>query len=169
MPRAPREDSPGSWHHVINRAIARRTLLERREDFRFFLAQLARSVHRGEVEVHAFSLMGTHYHLLLRCPDGDLGKAMQRIQLAYSRWFNRSRKRDGSLVRGRYFSKRVDSVEYAHALVRYIDANPVKAGVVGNAALYPYGSAFHYARCAGPPWLERSWIEEVVRLVEFHV
>ena len=82
----------------MNRGIARRTLFERREDFRYFSAQLARAVHRGEIEVHAFCLMTTHYPLLVRSPRGELARAMGRAQLAYSRWFNRSRQRDGSLV-----------------------------------------------------------------------
>jgi hypothetical protein len=104
MPRIARADRPGSWNHITSRAIARRTLFERRENFRLFLAALACAVRSGEIEVHAFYLMGTHYHLLIRSLRGELGNAMRRIQLAYSRWFNRSRRRDGSLVRCRYSS-----------------------------------------------------------------
>ena len=85
MPRIARADRPGFWHHVTNRAIARRTLFERREDFRVFIAALACAVRRGEIEVHAFCLMGTHYHLLVRSLLGELGSAMRRIQLVYSR------------------------------------------------------------------------------------
>lgn len=164
MPRHPRADLPGTWHHVMNRGIARRTLFERRDDFRFFLAQLARAVRRGEIEVHAFCLMATHYHLLLRSPRGELASAMHSVQLAYSRRFNRSRRRDGTLVRGRYTSKLVTSLTYRSTLVRYIDANPLRAGVVGSAQEYPYGSALLYRRPKGPRWLSREWIEETVRL-----
>lgn len=53
MTRIARDDQPGSWHHVFNRAIARRTLFERRADFRYFLAQLAWAVRRGEIEGHS--------------------------------------------------------------------------------------------------------------------
>lgn len=164
MPRIARADRPGSWHHVTNRAIARRTLFERREDFRLFIAALACGVRRGEIEVHAFCLMGTHYHLLLRSLRGELGNAMRRVQLAYSRWFNRSRRRDGSLVRGRYSSMPVETPSYRRALVRYLDTNPCRARIVGHPAEYPYGSAACYARTTGPPWLERSWIERAVML-----
>ena len=127
---------------------------------RLFLAGLARRVRAGVIEVHAYCLMGTHYHLLVRSPEGRLAEAMQSIQLGYSRYFNRSRKRDGSLVRGRYRSKPVQSYAYRRALVAYIDGNPVEARLVDRAELYPYGSAFHYCgRRSGPAWLERSWIE----------
>lgn len=162
MARIPRQDPPGSWHHVYNRAIARRTLFERREDYRFFLASLARAVRRSEIEVHAYSLMGTHYHLLLRSPAGRLSAAMQRIQLAYSRSVTEQRRRDGSLVRGRYGSRLVRSLLYRRHLVRNIDFNPCSAGLVGRPANHPWGSACHDAKPAGPAWLERSWVESVV-------
>lgn len=75
MVRTPRGDDPGSWHHVFNRAIARRTMFERHEDFRCFLLQLACAVRRGDLEVHAYALMGTHYHLLVRSPEGRLAES----------------------------------------------------------------------------------------------
>ena len=163
MVRAPRGDDPGTWHHVFNRAIARRTMFERRPDFRFFLAQLACAVRRGDLEVHAYALMGTHFHLLVRSPGGRLAGSMHRIQMAYSRTFNRTRKRDGPLVRSSYSSKPVRSLRYRRVLVAYIDRNPVSAGLAKDPMSYHYGSASHYSRLCGPPWLERSWIEAEVR------
>jgi len=165
MPRAPRRDKPGSWHHVMNRAIAKRTLLEDRDDFRFLQSLLAREVRRGLIEVHAFSLLNTHFHVLLRSPLGRLATAMRNIQREYARWFNRRRKRDGPLFRSRFRSKPVDSVAYQSILVRYIDDNAISAGLAIHAAAYPYGSARLYAGTAGPPWLERSWVEGEVRSV----
>jgi len=162
MPRRARIDFPGSWHHVMNRGVARRTLFESPKDFRFFTAQLAKAVRRGEIEVHCFCLMSTHYHLLVKSPRSDLAKAMHRIQNAYSRWFNRSRKRDGGLVRARYTSKPVTTFEYRRTLIRYIDDNPCKAHLVMRAFQYRFGSAVLYAREKGPLWLERSWVEERV-------
>ncbi len=145
MARKPRNDAPGHWFHVMNRGIARRTFFETKEDMGVFLEQLGTVSDRGELEVHAFALMTTHYHLLVRSPIGQLGHAMQRVQTEYSRWFNRGRRRDGSLVRGRYTSKKVDSHAYRCTLVKYIDRNPVSAGLVSNARDYPYGSARSYA------------------------
>jgi hypothetical protein len=138
-------------------------MFERRPDFRFFLAQIACAVRRGDLEVHAFALMGTHFHLLVRSPEGRLADSMHRIQMGYSRAFNRTRRRDGPLVRSRYGSKPVRSLRYRRVLVSYIDRNPVSAGLAGDAASYAYGSARHYSRPSGPPWLERSWIESEVR------
>ncbi|MEM7515883.1 MAG: transposase [Planctomycetota bacterium] len=165
MARRPRNDSPDTWLHIMNRGVARRTLFERREDIEHFLSLVAEAREREELEVHAYCLMTTHYHLLARSPSGKVAVGMQRIQTEYSRWFNRSRKRDGPLVRGRYSAKEVHSDFYRRTVVRYIDWNPVRARVAKRADLYPYGSAKAYLHSSKSdvPWLERSWVEGQVR------
>lgn len=162
MARNPRLDQPGSWHHVINRGIARRSLFESDDDIRFFLACLARAVRRGQIEVHAWSILTTHFHLLVRSPVGELSSGMRRVQNAYVRRFNRGRRRDGPMVRGRFFSRLVSSDAYRAILVRYIDENPVKAGLAARPCEYPHGSAQAYSRPAGPPWLARGWVEDLI-------
>jgi REP element-mobilizing transposase RayT len=147
----------------MNRGIARRTLFETERDIRYFLSRVARAVRDGRIEVHAFCVMTTHFHMLVESPKGELAQAMQSIENSYSRWFNRSRRRDGTLYRGRYGSRPVRSLAYRHALVRYIDSNPVDAGISPDPRLYPHGSARCYARLRGPIWLERRWIESCVR------
>jgi hypothetical protein len=87
---------------------------------------------------------------------------MQWLLNQYVRWFNRSRRRDGPLLRGRFVSKRVDSLTYRRHLVRYIDFNPVAAGLVATPALYPHGSAADYARGRGRPWLTRDCVASQV-------
>ena len=112
MARRPRLDEPGTWHHVMNRGITRRTAFENRDDCRAFLAGIARAVRRREIEVHSFCVTTTHFHLLVRSPSGQLSQAMRRIQNRYVRRFNRSRRRDGPLFRGRFRSRPVDSLTY---------------------------------------------------------
>jgi len=146
----------------MNRGIAKRTLFETRSDIRFFLSRVAECVHRGILEVHSFTVLTTHFHMLVRSPKGKLSKAMQKIQNEYSRAFNRKRRRDGTLVRGRFRSKRVDGDRYRKILVRYIDFNPVQAGLVSDPGLFPHGSARFYRKWKGPPWMSRSWVEEFV-------
>jgi REP element-mobilizing transposase RayT len=160
MARRPRGDFPGSWHHVVNRAIAKRPYFEARSDQRYFLARLADEVRAGRIEVHAYCLMTTHFHLLVRSPKGELSEAMRRLQCSYSRYFNRLRRRDGPLIRARYFSKRIDTGLYWRAVVRYIDENAVRAGMVPSSGDYEFCSAraFLSGRC--PPWLSRDAIEQ---------
>jgi len=165
MPRLPRGDRAGRWFHVFHRGIARRPVFETRADVRFFLVCLARAVRRGELEVHAYCVLTTHFHLLVRSPTGQLGQAMDRVLNAYVRYFNRARRRDGALFRGRYGSRPVDSLEYRAILLRYIDHNPVQARLAARAEDYVYGSAWHYARARRPLWLRTDWADglEVAR------
>lgn len=146
----------------MNRGLARRTSFETRADVRFFLTRLASEVRASRIEIHAFCILTTHDHLLLRSPSGELSRVMQRVQNEYSRWFNRGRQRDGPLYRSRFLSKPVRSEHYRKLLVRHIDANPVTAGLVVRLEDYPHGSARRHAQGAGPVWLERSWVESKV-------
>jgi hypothetical protein len=163
MVRPPRCDGAGVWHHVMNRGIAKRTVFESRRDIRYFLSRVARAVRSGWIEVHSYSVLTTHFHMLVRSKDGGLSQAMCRVLDEYVRWFNRSRKRDGPLFRGRFRSRPVDTLEYRRRLVQYIDANPVQANLAPASGLYPHGSAWWYMRLRGPRWLDRSWIEQDVR------
>jgi hypothetical protein len=162
MPHRPRDDTPNSWHHVMNRGIARRTVFESRRDVRRFLAALAKQVRRGGLEIHAYCVLTTHFHLLLRSAGGTLSTTVGRAVNEYVRYFNRGRRRDGSLFRGRFTSLVVDSDVYRRILVRYIDQNAPRAGLAETPAGYPYGSARHYSETSGPPWLARSWVEAEV-------
>jgi REP element-mobilizing transposase RayT len=163
MPRRPREDRPGTWHHVVNRGVAKRPLFESRDDMRYFLSRLALQVRSGRIEVHAYCLMTTHFHLLVRSPIGQMSEALRQAQNAYSRRFNRGHRRDGPLVRGRFFSRLVESVRYRRVLVGYIDVNPVRAGMASSIGEHEFCSARDYSTRTGPPWLCREWVEDLVR------
>lgn len=146
----------------MHRGIARRTVFETDRDIRTFLAHVARAVREGTLEVHAFCVLTTHFHLLVRSPRGALGVAIGHVLNEYVRWFNRGRRRDGSLFRGRYGSRPVMSESYRRVLVRYIDYNPVEAGLVDDPLAYPHGSASRFIAPRAAPWLARSWIAGVV-------
>jgi REP element-mobilizing transposase RayT len=130
MPRHPRFDEPGAWFHLGNRGVAKRTMFDTPEEIRYFLALLAREVRAGRLLVIAFCIMSTHFHLLVVSLRGQLSGSMQRVQNQYVRRFNRRRRRDGPLVRGRYFSRRVRTDRYRRCVVGYIDRNPVTAKIV---------------------------------------
>ena len=162
MPRRLRKDYVGALHHVMSRGIARRTVFETRRDVRYFLSRLAREVRRGDLEVLVYAVLTTHFHLLVRSPRGRLSSSMQRVLDAYARWFNRGRRRDGPLFSSRFVNRLVESECYAMTLVRYIDDNPVAAGLAARPADYQHGSARHYARPRGPAWLARGAVEAMV-------
>jgi len=161
--RRPRGDFPGAFHHVTNRGLAHRPAFEGRADVRAFLALLAMEVHDGRLEVHAFSFLTTHFHLLLRSVQGTLSYALMRIEYRYVKRFNRLHDRDGSLFHSRFRSRIVDSDEYWFNVIRYIDANAVDAGLSSRSVEYEFASARLYCGRRAPPWLERSQVEKTVR------
>lgn len=162
MPRPHRHDAPGTWHHVVNRGIAKRTIFETRQDCRFFLSLLAKEARAGRIEIHAYALMLTHFHLLVKSVTGELSESMRRIQLGYARYFNRTRKRDGSLFRGRFKSRWIDSLRYRRNVIGYIHENAVHAGAAGRATDYPWSSALAHASDCAPRWLARDWVRSEV-------
>ena len=162
MARRDRCDGHGVMHHVVNRGIAKRTCFETRRDIRKFLAELARAVRRGEVELLAYCILTTHFHLVLRSPLGRLSEGMRRAQNTFVRHFNRLRRRDGPLFRGRFWSRPVQSDAYLRLLIRYVDHNSPEARLVERSDAYPWGSAWHYTRGDGPRWLSRGVVEGLV-------
>jgi len=155
-------DAPGLLHHVMNRGIARRTIFETRNDVRYFLTLLVCEVHAGRIEVLAYSILTTHFHLLIRSRTGEIDRVMQRVLNLYVRYFNRTRHRDGPLFRGRFVSKPIRSIRYRRVVVRYIDQNAPAARLTTDGALYPYGSHSLYVAKRRPLWLSTSWVDEVL-------
>ena len=162
MPRRPRFDVAGLLHHVMNRGLARRTTFETANDVRYFLALLALEARAGRIEILAFAILTTHFHLLLRSCTGELDRVMQRVLNRYVRYFNRSRRRDGPLFRGRYRAVPVRSHRHLHTLIRYIDQNAPKARLVVAASAYPYGSAALYVSARRPRWLATRTVDSIM-------
>lgn len=151
-----RHDFDGALHHVNNRALGQRPLFEGTRDLRLFLSLVARAGHRGWCDLLAYALLTTHFHLLLRTRGRPLPQTMAWIEGLYARWFNLGRRRDGPLVRGRYYSRRVDHPQYLATVVPYIEHNPVSAGLVDRASDYEWCSAHARARRRRPLWLARD-------------
>ena len=163
MGRPPRLDWPGAWHHVMNRGIAKRTTFEGQIDRDCFLQLLSDISQQGWIEVHVYAIMFNHFHLLVRTQRGTISEGMQRIASRYVRLFNRLRDRDGALFRSRFTSRLVTSEAYWYAVLKYIDRNPVAAGLATTPTEYEGGSAWWYARQSGPRWLHREVVEAAVK------
>jgi hypothetical protein len=147
----------------MNRGIARRTAFEGEADIRSFLGFVAGAVHARRIELVAYTILSTHFHLLVRSLDGEISKTLCRIENPYVRRFNRTRRRDGPLFRGRFRSFPVESTSYLHTLIRYIDQNPVEARLTRRPEDYPYGSARHHLRAdEHPRWLSRQVVDDFI-------
>lgn len=147
----------------MGRGIARRTILQDRADCRYFLSCLAREVRHGGLVILAYSLMTTHFHLLVISLNGGLSESMKRALSRYVRYFNRKYRRDGPLFRSRFRSKPVSDPAYRQAVVRYIDRNPVRARLVSKPWEYTWGSAASYVNQQCPPWLRSEEVPLLVR------
>ena len=159
MARTNRQDEPGSILHIYNRGLAKRTVFENRSDVRYFLSRIAREYRRRRLLVHAYVVLTNHFHLLVESPLGRVSDALRVIQNEYVRRFNRLRKRDGPLFRGRFGSRRVRSDSYWWTLLRYIDLHSVRSRLATSEGVYPFGSAYHYLHPDGPRWLTRGRVE----------
>ena len=98
MPRGARDHAEGHWYHVFNRGARRWPTFRCDADRRAFLALLVSIVDDFGVEVHAYCLMGNHYHLLLRCPRRNIAKAMGHLGQMYTQQFNHHHEVDGAHV-----------------------------------------------------------------------
>jgi putative transposase len=141
MPRGPRLIVPGIALHVVQRGHDRRDCFRQETDYLVYLANLQDLSARMQCALHAYCLMTNHIHLLLT-PSTNEGCArlMRNLGQRYVQYFNRRYGRSGTLWEGRYHSCLVDSASYVIACHRYIERNPVRAGMVSSAGAYRWSS-----------------------------
>jgi putative transposase len=145
MARLPRLTFPGLPHHVIQRGHNGQAVFRGVEDYQFFLELLGQYARSLDVAVHSYVLMPNHFHLLLTPKNGmALSHMLQAVGRRYVRYFNDAVGRTGTLWDGRYRCTVLQPERHLLACMAYIDANPVRAGLVLNAADYPWSSYGHY-------------------------
>ena len=131
----------GLSQHVIQRGNNRSTLFRCPFDYRFFLDLLRCNAGRCGVEVHGYVLMTNHVHILCTpSTESSLPEMMQRIGRVYVPFFNRTYARTGSLWEGRYRASVIQDEKYWMTCLRYIELNPVRAGVVNAPDLHEWSS-----------------------------
>jgi putative transposase len=141
MGRLPRIYLPGLPVHVIQRGNNRGDVFRAEGDFQRFLQLLALTARRFEIDLHAYVLMTNHFHLLATpVSQRHLGRMMQSLGIRYVQFFNAKYSRTGTLWEGRYKSTLVDSESYFLACSRYIELNPVRAGLVKRPNDYRWSS-----------------------------
>lgn len=158
MVRPLRLEYPGALWHVTSRGNERSPIFRDDEDRRLFLNVLGDVVRRCDWRLHAYVLMGNHYHLLLETPEANLSRGMHRLNAVYSQKFNVRHERVGHLMQGRFHAILVEKERHLLELVRYLVLNPVRARLVTDAADWPWSN---YRATAAletpPPWLEIQW------------
>lgn len=155
MSRQLRQEYPGALYHVTSRGDRRGTIFRSDNDRLVFLALLAETCKRFKFTVHAYCLMGNHYHLVVTTEEGRLAQGMRYLNSTYSQYFNRRNGLVGHVFQGRYKAILCQRETYLKVLARYVVLNPVRAGLVRHPADWPWSS---YRATVGaadaPAWLE---------------
>jgi putative transposase len=145
MARLPRLTLPGYPHHAIQRGNNRQPIFATAADYRRLLEVLEENAKKYKVDIHAYVLMGNHFHLLVTPQTEDgLPQMMQALGRSYVRYFNAAQQRTGTLWEGRYKSTVIQAERYLLSCMAYMDLNPVRAGLVVQAQDYPWSSHAHY-------------------------
>jgi putative transposase len=141
MPRQPRLVIPGVSLHVLQRGNNKGACFLAERDYLCYLAHLREISVRHRVSVHAYCLMTNHVHLFLT-PDGREGciNLLRDLGQRYVQYFNRQHNRTGTLWEGRFRSCIVESAQYVLVCHRYIELNPVRAGMVDKPPSFPWSS-----------------------------
>lgn len=141
MSRKPRFVLPGVPQHVIQRGHNRERCFFANDDYHRYLQDLREATIKNGLQLHAYVLMTNHVHLLAT-PSRTFSvmHTMQDLGRKYVRYINRTYKRSGGLWEGRYKASLVDSEAYLLTCMRYIEMNPVRAGMVSHPGEYGWSS-----------------------------
>jgi putative transposase len=157
MARPLRIEFPGAVYHVTSRGDRREPIYRDDVDRLSQLAVLAQAMDRFDAQVLAYCLMGNHYHLVLYTRAANLSRLMRQVNGVYTQAFNRRHGLVGHLFQGRFKALIVDRDAYLLALCRYVERNPVAAGLVGAASQWQWSSCrAHVGLTQTPAWLDRD-------------
>lgn len=157
MARPLRIEYPGAWYHILNRGRRKEKVFFAEPDYRSFMHLLGECSRLFNLEVHSYSLMPNHYHLLIHTPEGNLSRIMRHLDGVYTQKINRRYKLEGSLFKGRFKSILVEEKSYLLELVRYIHRNPLKVYSKSKLHEHEWTSYWAYINNENkPPWLHTA-------------
>jgi putative transposase len=141
MPRQPRLILPGVAIHIVQRGNNRNACFRSDSDYLLYLMHLRELATKMECEIHAYCLMTNHVHLLVTPSSTEACATLMRdLGQRYVQYFNRRYGRTGTLWEGRFRSCIAESARYVLACYRYIELNPVRAGMVQQPSQYAWSS-----------------------------
>ncbi|MBJ6802801.1 REP-associated tyrosine transposase [Geomonas propionica] len=146
MPRPLRTFADGGIYHIIDRGNGRQRIFHKDGDYVAFLKLLGEVIERHGIELYAYCVMPNHFHLLLEAGQGEnVSIAMQWFLTTHVRRYHQHYHSSGHLWQGRFKSFGVQRDEYLTTVARYIEGNPVRAGLVETAVNWVWSS--HRGRC----------------------
>ncbi|MCF6311713.1 MAG: transposase [Verrucomicrobiales bacterium] len=161
MPRQVRIEYPDAFYHVMARGDRRENIYHDDDDREMFLVTLSEACSKYGWRVHAYVLMGNHYHLLIQTPEPNLVRGMSWLQGTYTSRFNARHKMRGHVFSGRYKAilVQVGEGDYFRTLLDYIHLNPLRAGIAkleDGLDQFPWSSLSFYRV---PPSRRKCWQE----------
>ena len=145
MPRTARIAFPSLVYHIISRGNNREWVFNEEEDFEKYLGICRRYKEKFGFKLYHWVLMSNHIHLIVETTEeSSLSKIMQGMNLAYTIWFNRKNGKVGHLWQDRFKSAVVEKDSYLLECGRYIERNPLRAGMVKDPKEYPWSSYLVY-------------------------
>src|SRR5947209_18377698 len=141
MPRLPRPVGDGLIFHAINRGNNRHAVFAAEDDYRVFLQALAQTQKRYPFALFGYCLMPNHFHLLIQPGDGQsISRILQSLTVAHTWRYHRRHSSVGHVWQGRFKSPVVQDDDHLLTVLRYIEANPLRAGLVRDAGDYRWSS-----------------------------
>ena len=169
MPRSPRLLLPGGYYHVINRGNGRMPVFHTPADYRSFLSLVNAAQDRLPLGLLAFCLMPNHFHLVVTPRRaGDVSRWMHWLMTTHTHRHRLRYETTGAIWQGRFKSFPIKDDTHLHTVLRYVERNALRAGLVDRAERWPWGSlAFRangqpFPELTEPPiCLPTNWIEWV--------
>jgi putative transposase len=141
MGRPPRLIADGLVYHALNRGNNRAPVFFEAADYQLFLQALGQTKERYPFRLYAFCLMGNHFHLVLEPQDGQsISRILQSLTVAHTWHYHRALASSGHVWQGRFKSPVIESDEHLLTVMRYVESNPLRAGMVTDLAAYPWSS-----------------------------
>jgi putative transposase len=140
MPRPLRPIDDGLVYHVINRGNNRQNVFRKESDYRAFLESLADLKERRPFELYGYCLMRNHFHLLIRPRGATISRIVQSLLVSHTLRYHKHHRSGGHVWQGRFKSPVIQDDEHLLTVLRYIEANPLRAKLVRDAKAYAWSS-----------------------------
>ena len=141
MPRTARASQGGYVYHVLNRGNARGDVFHKDDDFEAFVSLMAQANQRLAMRVVGYCLMTNHFHLMLwPHENGDLSRWMQWLLTSHVRRYHRHYQSSGHVWQGRFKAFPVQDDEHYWTVLRYVERNPLRAGMVRRSQEWEWSS-----------------------------
>lgn len=177
MPRPVRPIADGLIYHVINRGNNRQNVFHKPGDYQAFLQALADIKERKPFQLYGYCLMSNHFHLLIKPTGASISRIVQGLLVTHTQRYHKHHHSGGHVWQGRFKSPVVQNDEHLLAVLRYIEANPLRARIVRRAEDYRW-SSYHVHGCGeanelvdrlilyeqlspSAPIRQRKWAEKV--------